>query len=245
MIARTLAAVFERAAIHEDQRKAAFLIVDEAAPYFDDTFEAMLTRVRQFKLGVVIAFQHLEQTSEKLRSAIASNTSVKMAGGLGYTDSRWLSREMHTTPEFLQAQKRDPHDPPSYTHFACHVRNYTDTAVSLEVPIGTLEKMPRMTDAEHAALRGATVRVYRTPLPNRNRPNPTSRRRGLHQRRPRRQQPPATPPRPTKRTRPAQSHRSIIGVGLKIFCRRTTHRSVSAFNIPPHSYVLLGIFLRL
>lgn len=152
IVARVMAAAFERATIAPDQRKPALLIVDECAPYLDDTFEKLLTRVRQFKLGVVMAFQHLEQTSEKVRSAIASSTSIKYAGGLGYTDSRWLSREMRVEPEFIMAQKRDAKRPPQYTHFACYVRNLTDQGVSLTVPFLTLEKMREMTDAEHAAM---------------------------------------------------------------------------------------------
>src|SRR5208282_2696650 len=152
IIARTLAAAFERASISEQTRRPTFLIVDEAAPYFDDTFEKILTRVRQFKLGVCLAFQHMEQASEKLRSAIASNTSVKMAGGLGYTDSRWLARDMETTPEFLKAQRRDSADSPQWTQLACYVRNFTPQAVSLTVPFYLLEKMPQMAPAEHRAL---------------------------------------------------------------------------------------------
>lgn len=101
MIARTMAAAFERATIPEKDRWPSFLIVDEAAPYFDDTFETLLTRVRQFRLGVVIAFQHLEQASQKLRSAIASSTSVKYAGGIGHADRTWLAREMETMPDFI------------------------------------------------------------------------------------------------------------------------------------------------
>jgi hypothetical protein len=94
IIARVVAAAFERAPIPLDERRQAFLIVDEAAPYFDKTFEKLLNRVRQFKLGVVIAFQNLEQASEKLRSTIASSTAIKYAGGTGYNDARWLAREM-------------------------------------------------------------------------------------------------------------------------------------------------------
>jgi hypothetical protein len=111
-----------------------------------------LTRVRQFKLGVCLAFQHMEQASEKLRSSIASNTSVKLAGGLGYNDSRWLSREMETTPEFIKAQERDNADPPRWTQLACYVRNFTRTAVSLTVPFYALENMPQMSDAQYKAM---------------------------------------------------------------------------------------------
>jgi hypothetical protein len=152
IIARTMAAAFERASIPQEKRRPTFLIIDEAAPYFDDTFDKLLTRVRQFKLGVCVAFQHMEQASEKLRSSIASNTSVKMAGGLGYTDSRWLARDMETTPELLKAQKRDHADPPQWTQLACYVRNFTQQAVSLTIPFYVLENMPQMTPAEHRVL---------------------------------------------------------------------------------------------
>lgn len=149
MIARTMAAAFERASIPEGDRRPAFLIVDEAAPYFDDTFEKLLTRVRQFKLGVVIAFQHLEQASQKLRSAIASSTSVKYAGGVGFTDRAWLAREMETSHDFIGAQKKDSREPPHWSQFACYVRNFTDNAVSLTVPFYQLENEPKMSDEEH------------------------------------------------------------------------------------------------
>ena len=152
IIARTMASAFERAAIPEQQRRPTFLIIDECAPYVDDTFDKLLTRLRQFKLGVCAAFQHMEQVSEKLRSSIASNTSVKLAGGLGYSDSRWLARDMEATPEFLKAQRRDAAEPPKWTQLACYVRNYTTQAVSLTVPFYTLENMPQMTSAEYRAL---------------------------------------------------------------------------------------------
>lgn len=158
VVARVLAAAFERATIPEAERRPTFLIIDEAAPYFDKTFESLLTRVRQFKLGVVIAFQHLEQASEKMRSAIASSTSVKYAGGLGFTDRRWLSREMETSPEFIGAQKKDIGERPRFTKFAAFVRNYTPHALSLTVPIGLLERQPRMSDADYEAMLAANLK---------------------------------------------------------------------------------------
>jgi hypothetical protein len=151
IIARVMAAAFERASLPDEQRKPTFLVVDEAAPYFDEQFEKLLTRVRQFKLGVVIAFQHLEQASDKLRSAIASNTSVKYAGGLGYADSRWLAREMRTSPEHLLSLRKDSNDPPRHTRYACYVRGM-DTPVDLTVPFYTLEGMPKMSADELVGL---------------------------------------------------------------------------------------------
>lgn len=166
VIARVLAAAFERATLRPEERKETYLIIDEAAPYFDKNFEALLTRVRQFRLGVVIAFQHLEQAPEKLKSAIASSTSVKFAGGLGFMDRRWLGREMETTPEFIGSLKKDGGERPRFTKFAAFVRNYTPRAISLTVPIGLLERQPKMDQATHEAmLRANLKRVAPAPPP--------------------------------------------------------------------------------
>jgi hypothetical protein len=178
IIVRTLAAAFERSTIPIDQRRPAFLIVDEAAPYFDATFESLLTRVRQFRLGLVIAFQHLEQTPEKLRSALAANTSVKYAGRLGYADRRWMAREMETEPEFIQGQLKDVGDPPQWSQFACHALGYTKSAVSLTVPFFQLEREPKMTADEHARLlvrNRARVAPVAAPEPSAQKPPPVDR----------------------------------------------------------------------
>ena len=151
IIARVMAAAFERAPIPPDHRRPAFLIVDEAAQYFDETFDTLLNRVRQFKLGVVIAFQNTQQANDKLKASIASSTAVKYAGGTSFDDARWLSREMRCDPEFILSQKRDGR-PPKWSQFACYVRNFTGAAVSLTVPFFTLESMPQMTPTEHQAL---------------------------------------------------------------------------------------------
>lgn len=158
VVAKALSAALERATIPVDERRPAYLVIDEAAPYFDSTFESLLTRVRQFKLGVVIAFQNLEQASEKLCSAIASSTSIKYTGGVGFSNRRWLAREMETAPEFIGAQRKDSAKPPKWTQFAVYVRNYTQSALSLTIPFYTLEKMPVMSDEAHAVLLEANKR---------------------------------------------------------------------------------------
>jgi hypothetical protein len=151
IIARCMGAAFERESILPERRRQAFLVVDEAAPYFAEQFEKLLTRVRQFKLGVCIAFQHLEQATPKLKAAIASSTAVKYAGGVGASDARWLAGEMRCDPDFILAQKRDGR-PPKWSQFACHVRNFTDRAISLKVPFFAIEKMPTMNEVEHRQL---------------------------------------------------------------------------------------------
>ena len=148
MIAQTIAAAFERIAIPEKQRRPAFLLIDEAADYFDGNLETILSQARKFGLGVLFANQHLEQLSPALRASVAANTSIKFAGGVSDRDARALAPDMRTTPEFISNVRKHPNS----TEFACYVRNFTPSALRLSIPFGTLEDAPRMTDDEYAQM---------------------------------------------------------------------------------------------
>jgi len=145
MIALTLNAAFERVAVPESQRPPAYLIIDEAAEYFDATLERLLAQARKFRLGVLFAHQHMDQLSPTLRSAVAANTSIKMAGGVSDHDARQLAPDMRTSPDFIAATRKQA----SSTEFACYVRNLTDTAVRIRVPFGAVEDAAVMSAASH------------------------------------------------------------------------------------------------
>lgn len=148
MIARVIAAAFERIALPASQRNPAFLMVDEAAEYFDENLETLLSQARKFNVGVLFAHQHLDQLTPGLRSSVAANTSIKFAGGVSDKDARALAGDMRTSPDFITGMTKRGKS----TEFACYVRNYTGNAVRLTIPFGTLESEPRMTTDEHARL---------------------------------------------------------------------------------------------
>lgn len=146
MIALTMAAAFERAAVAD--RHPAFLIIDEAADYFDESLESLLTQARKYNLGVLFAHQHMSQLTPALKSSVAANTTIKFAGGVSDQDAHTLDADMRTTHDFITSMRK--HD--QSTEFAVYIRNETRTAVKVAVPFGTLEAAPRMTKEEHAAL---------------------------------------------------------------------------------------------
>jgi hypothetical protein len=150
MIAQTLRAAYERVAVPEHQRRPAFLVIDEASEYFDDSLETLLNQARKFKLGIVFAHQYLDQLSQSLRASVAANTSIKLAGGVSDRDARSLGPDMRTTADFIAAQRKDARVPPRTTQFACYVRNHTGAAVSLTVPFGSLEAAPTMSERAFA-----------------------------------------------------------------------------------------------
>jgi hypothetical protein len=147
-IALTLQAALERAALPERQRHPAFLYIDEAADYFDDNIDDLLTQARKYKLGVVFSHQYLGQLAPGLHSSIASNTSIKLAGGISDRDARSIAPDMRTTPTFILDQRKSAHA----TQFAAYVRNVTPTALSLRIPFGELERRPTMDANAYRAL---------------------------------------------------------------------------------------------
>lgn len=157
-ISLILQAILERAAIPEHKRRPAFLIVDEAAEYFDSSIDSLLTEARKYKLGCVLAHQFLDQCTPSLRSSLAANTSIKLASGVSMSDARWLSADMRTTPDFIASQHR--------LHFACHIRNVTTGAVSIPVTPGLLEEQPRLShEAYQSLLERNRARVALIELP--------------------------------------------------------------------------------
>ena len=130
-IALTLQAALER----ESQQRPAFLYIDEAGEYFDDNIDSLLNEARKRRVGIVMAHQYLDQLTPQLRSSIATNTAIKMAGGISDKDARALASDMRTTPELIASQTKG--------RFMCFVKNVTPAAVSLEVPFGQLEALPK------------------------------------------------------------------------------------------------------
>ena len=157
-ISLVLQAVLERAAIPEHERRPAFLIVDEAASYFDSNIDDLLTEARKYKVGCVFAHQFLDQCTSSLRASLAANTSIKMVSGVSMQDARALAPDMRTTADFIQSQPR--------LHFAAHFRNVTPHAVSIPVRFGALDREKQLTESEYEWLRWVNRERVSLPLPN-------------------------------------------------------------------------------
>jgi hypothetical protein len=144
-ISLVLQAILERAVIPEAKRRPTFLIVDEAAAYFDSNIDDFLTEARKYKCGCVFAHQFLDQATPSLRASLAANTSIKMAGGVSTVDARALASDMRTTSDFILSQSK--------LSFACHIRNVTPNAVSIPIPVGLLEREEKLSDDAYEVLR--------------------------------------------------------------------------------------------
>jgi hypothetical protein len=154
-ISLVLRAVMERASIPEKDRKPAFLIVDEAAEYFDQNINDLLTQVRKYKMGCVFAHQYMDQCTQSLKSSLAANTAIKLASRVSTGDARTLAPDMRTTPEFILAQPK--------LQFACFIRDVTSHAISVPVEAGKLDREPMMTDEAYNCFREQNRRRVSMP----------------------------------------------------------------------------------
>ncbi len=150
MIAQTMNAAFERVAIPERERKPAYLIIDEAGSYFDDSLEEILAEIRSMGVGVLFAHQLMSQLKTRaLKSSVLGNTSIKFAAPSD-EDAFDCASAMHTSADFLRSMRQTKG---KSTQFGVYVRGETPTALRVQVPFLTMEHAPQITSAEHEKLR--------------------------------------------------------------------------------------------
>lgn len=154
-IAMIAQAAQERATLSEDKRLPCFCYIDEFGEYAGNADRFITTafqQVRKYKVGLIVAHQMLGDLSPKTQEALATNTSIKFAGGVSHSDATKLAREMRTAPEFIL-------DQPKLT-WAAYIRNAMSSAVPLSFPYGFMEAMPRMSEAEERNVKMANRHKY-------------------------------------------------------------------------------------
>jgi hypothetical protein len=163
IITLTLNAAFERIAIPPKEWTAAFLIIDEFQEFADEQKTPELLRLaREYNLGVVLAHQqmHSAEFSDALRNSISTNTSIKYAAAVEGVDLAYVARDLRCDQSFLTAQRRTGTD----AQFACFVRNLTDQAISVSVPLGNMQDQPQMTKAAHEKLLRLNAEMLSAPI---------------------------------------------------------------------------------
>jgi len=152
-------AAVQRAALPPHERNPAFVYIDEAQDYFDENISHLLHQARKYRVGLVFAHQNLDQLSPSLRASVLASTSIKFAGGVSAKDANVLDSEFRCTTDFLLSQKKER----SRTEFACHVRNYTGTALSVSIPLGYVESQPTLPASEYQSLVDENRARYSAP----------------------------------------------------------------------------------
>jgi hypothetical protein len=158
-IALIAQAAVQRAALRPHERRSSFVYIDEAQDYFDENISNLLHQARKYRVGLIFAHQNLDQLGAGLRSSVLASTSIKFAGGVSAKDANALDSEFRCTAEFLMSQKKGR----EHTEFACHVRNFTAKALSVQIPLGYVESLPAMTVPQQDALFEENRALYTAP----------------------------------------------------------------------------------
>ncbi len=158
-IALIAQAAVQRAALPPYERRPSFIYIDEAQDYFDENISNLLNQARKYRLGLIFAHQNLDQLGAELRSSVLASTSIKFAGGVSAKDANTLDSEFRCPAEFLLSQKKQR----DYTEFACHVRNFTSTALSVRIPLGYVESLPILDLSEYRLLLEKNREQYSAP----------------------------------------------------------------------------------
>jgi Type IV secretion-system coupling protein DNA-binding domain len=99
MLATTIGlTALSRADLPENERRDFYLYVDEFPCFTTTSFAGMLSEMRKYHVGLVLAHQNLDQLDESLRSAVLGNVGTMIAFRVGLSDAEVLEKEFY--PEF-------------------------------------------------------------------------------------------------------------------------------------------------
>jgi hypothetical protein len=90
-------AAMSRANISEDKRRDFFLFIDEFQNFTTDSFAAMLSEARKYRLNLTLSHQYLDQLRPEVRDAVFGNVGSLVTFRVGHTDAERLEREFGRT----------------------------------------------------------------------------------------------------------------------------------------------------
>jgi hypothetical protein len=90
-------AALSRSDTEPDKRPPFFVYVDEFQSFTTLAVANMISEVRKFGVGLVLAHQHLYQLEEEVRHAVLGNTGTIIAFRIGPEDALMISRELAPT----------------------------------------------------------------------------------------------------------------------------------------------------
>ena len=146
MLAAIEMAVHERAALPASKRRPTIVLIDESHEYFGTAGEVedLIITARKYKVGVFFAFQKHDQLPAGMEGVVGGQVGTKLIGAVSSKDAGKLADDMGLPAECMTRLRQDKRK----SEWMLHVRGVTDSAVKVEIPIGSLNKSPRMSERE-------------------------------------------------------------------------------------------------
>ncbi|PZR91720.1 MAG: hypothetical protein DLM68_03010 [Hyphomicrobiales bacterium] len=151
-----IAMASHRRATMKGEKIPVHIFIDEIENYLgtttaDSNFTGILEQCRKQKVAMTVAHQYLSQLGQRTIDTL-QGVAIKCASALTDRDAHTMARGMRTKPEFLEQQARGS--------FALFVRNTTTHAISIKVPFGVMEAMPRMSQSDQERIRDTMRERY-------------------------------------------------------------------------------------
>lgn len=100
LVAKIYTAAMARHATNEEQRRDFYLYVDEFQNLATDTFAAILSEARKYRLNLAITNQYISQLPEPIRDAIIGNVGTMISYRVGVPDAEFLEKEFQPVFNF-------------------------------------------------------------------------------------------------------------------------------------------------
>lgn len=100
LVAKIYTAAMARHHIPEDQRRDFYFYVDEFQNLATDTFSAILSEARKYRLNLSITNQYISQLQEPIRDAIIGNVGTIVSYRIGVPDAEFLEKEFQPVFSF-------------------------------------------------------------------------------------------------------------------------------------------------
>src|SRR3989475_8368174 len=88
-------AALSRAELPEADRRDFYLYADEFPSFTTTSFAGMLSEMRKYHVGLVLAHQYIEQLDEAVRGAVLGNVGTVIAFRVGLSDAEELEKEFY------------------------------------------------------------------------------------------------------------------------------------------------------
>ena len=114
-----------------------------------------LNQARKYRVGLIFAHQfpyQLDNVSINLRESAIANTSIKIMAKLETKSARGMAEIMGVDKNDFKTLKINTRKIRPYTEFLCYIRDITQRAVKIRVPLGTINKKKRMPDEHYKKL---------------------------------------------------------------------------------------------
>jgi hypothetical protein len=109
-VMRFQAAAMQRVKIPEDERQDFCLYVDEFQNFATESFAAIMSEARKFRLNLIVANQFMTQLTDKIREAIIGNMGTVVCGRIGVTDAELMVKKFEPTFEITDLQNIPNHE---------------------------------------------------------------------------------------------------------------------------------------